>query len=77
MQRKFLKRIHLTVTVNEIHAGYLISPYFKDLYQYIAQNNLPSTKTTIQKVEMLAERYILLDSLLFKTITTPEKRQHC
>ena len=30
-------------------------------------------KTTISKVEMLAERYILLDSLLFKKITTPEK----
>ena len=40
---------------------------------YPAQNKLPSTKTTIQKVEALAERYILLDSLLFKIITTPEK----
>ena len=30
-------------------------------------------KTAIQKVEILVERYILLDSLLFKIITTPEK----
>ena len=30
-------------------------------------------KTSIQKVETLAERYILLDSLLFKIITAPEK----
>ena len=30
-------------------------------------------KTTVCKVEMLAERYILLDSLLFKIVTTPEK----
>ena len=37
------------------------------------QNKLPSTKTAIQKVEMLAERYMLLDLLLFKIITTPEK----
>ena len=30
-------------------------------------------KTAIQKVETLAEKYILLDSLLFKIVTTPEK----
>ena len=34
---------------------------------------MPNTKTAIHKVETLAERYILLDSLLFKIITTPEK----
>ena len=65
--------MHLPVTVKEIHAGYLISPYFKDLYLYLAQNKLPSTKTAICKVEMLAEKYILLDSLLFKLVTTPKK----
>ena len=52
---------------------YLISPYFKDLYLYLAQNKLPSTKTAICKVETLAEKYILLDSLLFKLVTTPKK----
>ena len=65
--------MHLPVTVKEIQVGYLISPYFKDLYLYLAQNKLPSTKTTIRKVEMLAEKYILLDSLLFKLVTKPEK----
>ena len=65
--------MHLPVTVKEIQAGYLISPYFKDLYLHLAQNKLPSTKTAIQKVETLAERYILLDLFLFKIIITPEK----
>ena len=65
--------MHLPVTVKEIQAGYLISPYFIDLYLYLAQNKLPSTKTAICKVETLAEKNILLDSLLFKLITTPEK----
>ena len=32
IQRNVLKRMHLPVTVKEIEAGYLISPYFKDLY---------------------------------------------
>ena len=36
--RKVLKETHLPVTVKEIQAGYLVSPYFKDLYLYLAQN---------------------------------------
>ena len=51
IQRKVLKGIHLSVTVREIQAGYLISSYFKDLYLYLAQNKSPSTKTAIHKVE--------------------------
>ena len=53
--------------------GYLNNPYFKDLYLYLTQNNLPSSKSAIHKVEVLVERYILLDSLLFKLHTSPEK----
>ena len=56
IQRKVLKGMHLPVNVKEIWAGYLISPYFKDLYLYIAQNKLPSTKTAIHKVETLVEK---------------------
>ena len=41
--------MHLPVTVKEIQAGYLMSPYFKDLYLYLAQNKFPSTKTASQK----------------------------
>ena len=61
------------MTVKEILAGYLISSYFKDIYLYLTPNKLPTTKTVIQKVEMLAEKCVLLNSLLFKKITTPEK----
>ena len=61
------------MTIKEIQAGYLNSPYFKDLYLYLTQNKLPSSKSVICKVEVLAERYILLDSLLFKLNTNLEK----
>ena len=73
IQKKVLKGNHLPVTVKDKQAGYWISPYFKVLYLYLAQNKLPSTKSAIQKVETLAEKYILLDSLLFKLVTTPKK----
>ena len=46
-QRKVLKGTHLPVAIKEIQTEYLVSPYFKDIYLYLAQNKLPSTKTAI------------------------------
>ena len=66
IQRKVLKGTHLPVEIKEIQEGYLHSSYFKDLYLYLSQNKLPSFKLAIKRVETLAEKYILLDSLLFK-----------
>ena len=40
--------------------------HFKDIYLILSQNNMAASKVTIRKVETLAEKYILLDSLLFK-----------
>ena len=56
----------MPVEIKELQAGYLHSSYLKDLYLYLSHNKLPSSKTAIERVETLAERYILLDSLLFK-----------
>ena len=58
--------MHLPLTIKEIQVRYLSSLYFNDIYQYLAQNKLPSKKSAMRKVEILAEKYILLDSLLFK-----------
>ena len=66
IQRKVLKGTHLPVKIIEIQAGYWHSPYFKDIYLYLLQNRLPSSKASIKRVEALAEKYILLGSLLFK-----------
>ena len=71
IQRKVLKGTYLLVKVKEIQAGYLSSPHFKDIYLYLAENKLPTSKAAIRKVETLAEWYILLDSLLFEI--NPEK----
>ena len=55
IQRKVLKGTHLLLEIKEIQAGYLNSPYFKDIYLYLTQNKLPTSKGTIRKVETLAE----------------------
>ena len=53
--------------------GYLSSSYFKDIYLYLAQNRLPVKKAAIKRVEVLAEKYIILDSLLFKLMAISGK----
>ena len=65
----------MPITIKEIQAGYLNSPFFKDLYSYLVQNIMPSKSHARQKVEMLVESLILLDSLLFKLITIPNKEK--
>ena len=72
IKRKVLKGTHLSLMVKEIQAGYLTSPYFKDLYLFLSQNKLPSKRSSIKKVETLAENFVLLDSLLFKLVTMPD-----
>ena len=73
IRKKVLKGTQLPLMIKEIQVRYLTSLYFKDIYQYLAQYRLPSKKTAMRKVEILAEKYILLDSLLFKLINIPGK----
>ena len=75
IKRKVLKGTHLPPTIKEIKAGYLSSPYFKDLYLFLSQNKLSSKRSSAKKVETLPESFVLLDSLIFKLVTTPEKKQ--
>ena len=73
IRKKVLKGMHLPLMIKEIQAGYLSSLYFKDIYIYLAHNRLPSKKAAMKRVELLAEKYIMLDSLLFKLTTVPGK----
>ena len=70
-----LKGTHLLITIKVIQAGYLNSPFFKDLYRYLAQNIMHHKSHTRHKVEMLAGSFTLLDSLLFKLVTIPNKEK--
>ena len=45
---KVLKGTHLPVEIKEIQVGYLYNPYFKDLYLYLSQNKLPSSRSVIR-----------------------------
>ena len=75
IKRKVLKGTHLPLTIKEIQAGYLSSSFFKDLYVYLAHNKLPSKKNAICKALTLSPTYVLLDQLLLKLITVPDKEK--
>ena len=70
-----LKGTHLPLTIKEIQEGYLNSSFFKDVYKYLAQSIMPHKRHARHKVETLAESFILLDSLLFKLVTIPNKEK--
>ena len=69
IRKKVLKGTHLPLMIKEIQAVYLSSSYFKDISLYLVQNRLPAKRALIKRVEVLAEKYIMLDSLLFKLTT--------
>ena len=71
IQRKVLKGTQLPAEIKEIQVRYLSRSHFKDIYLYLSQNKLPTSKAAVRKVERLAERYILLDPILFRI--TPEE----
>ena len=50
IQRKVLKGTHLPIEIKEIQAGYLCSPYFKDLYLYLSQTSNQKDRNTCRKV---------------------------
>ena len=72
IQRKVFKGTHLLIEIKEIQAGYLCSPYFKDLYLYLSHYELLSSKPAIRKIEMLTQRYVMLDLLLFRISSDKE-----
>ena len=64
IRKKVLKGTHLPLMIKEIQAGYLNSSYFKDIYLYLATKQTASKRGLIKRVEVLAEKYIMLDSVV-------------
>ena len=71
IQRKVLKGTHLPIEVKEIQTGYLHSPYFKEIYQYLSQNKLPHSKMAVKKLEALSEIHFIR---LFVIYNFPRQR---
>ena len=49
IQRKVLKETYLLVEIKEIQAKYLTSTHFKDIYLYLSENKLPTSKQQLER----------------------------
>lgn len=66
LRAKVLHSYSLPLLASEIQQAYKTSPAFKNIYQYITTNMLPSTKRVQRSVIANAENYIVADDLLFR-----------
>ena len=66
LNRKILTRSRFPDTLKDLEAAYVQSAYFKDVYEYIRYNKLPTNVRKAYQVQVEANNYFLLGILLFK-----------
>ena len=66
LNRKILTRSRFPDTLKDLEAAYVQSAYFKDLYEYVRYNKLPTNLRKAHQVQVEANNYFLLGILLFK-----------
>ena len=66
LNRKILRNTRMPTSLKDIAASYLQSAAFKDIYQYLRFDKLPTNKREAYRVESLSKDYFILGGLLFK-----------
>ena len=67
IKTKVLQNYHLPFSKREIAKEQSLCPYFKDMYLYLKEGLLPSTRKASKKIICESEHYVLIDSILFRT----------
>ena len=75
LHAKVLHSYSLPLLASEIQQAYKTSSAFKNIYQYITTNMLPSNKRLQHSVLSNAENYIVTDGLLFRLYETYRNKQ--
>ena len=68
IQRKVLKGTHFPIKIKEIQAGYLCSPYFKDLYLYLLQKKTPICQIGNQKIRNISRKICFIRFIVVQNI---------
>ena len=69
INRKILTQTRLPSSMKDLEAAYCGSSAFKDVFQYLRYNKLPSNRNLSKKVQTTAQDYYVIGSILFKYIT--------
>ena len=68
LKRKVIHGYRLPLTLKELKASYTKSPFFKDIYIYIARGYSPFKGYAQRTFKNECENYIIFDGILFKII---------
>ena len=68
LNRKILTQTRYPSSLKDLEGAYCDSAAFKDIYQFLRYNRLPSNRRLAKKVEASAQDYYVLGTLLFKYI---------
>lgn len=72
INRKVLRHSNFPDSLKDIQSAYLSSPHFRDIYLYLRQNKLPTSKRKVSKLNIISDQYMVLDTLLFKINATKD-----
>ena len=68
LNRKILTRSRFPDGLKDLEAAYTHSACFKDIYEYLRYNKLPSNPRKAHQIQINANNHFLLGTLLFKLI---------
>ena len=71
LNRKILSKTRFPSSLKDLEAAYCSSEAFKDIYQFLRFNKLPTSRRLAKRIEANAQDYYVLGSILFKYI--PQK----
>ena len=66
LNRKILTQTRFPTSLKDLEAAYCNSSAFKDVFQYLRYNKLPSNKRLAKQVQVSAQDYYVIGSILFK-----------
>ena len=69
LNRKILTQTRLPTSLKDHKAAYCSSSAFKDVFQFLKYNKLPSNRRLSKKVQACAQDYYVIGSILFKYVT--------
>ena len=66
INRKYLRRMHLTCSIKGMQAAYMQSPHFCDIYNVIMFNRYPKHRKAIEKLQQaMLSQYVVQGGLLY------------
>ena len=75
IKTRILRKVHLPTSFRDLHAAYLNSPQFKDIYLYLLHHKTSNNPRKRTQVVSQASDYMVLDQLLFKIMKDRITRQ--